>query len=245
MAHVSVREGAPELDEPLLVEGLPGVGLVGKIAADHLVQTYDMPTYATVHCEGVPDVAVYGEGERGVSQPVRLHADPERDLLVLQSDVPVSPQSAGEFAGCVTGWLDGEGVTPIYLSGLPTEAEGAHSIYGVGTGTGGELLDETDVGPPAEGGAISGPTGALLSAADRTGLDAVGLIAEADASFPDPEAARVLLREGIEPIAGVDVDTDRLVDQAEEIGRAKERLARQMQQADQASTRAGPLGMYQ
>jgi uncharacterized protein len=52
--------------------------------------------------------------------------------------------------------------------------------------------------------------------------------------------------EGIEPISGIDVDTDSLVEQSEQIRESKERLAKQMQDADETeSSQARPLRMYQ
>lgn len=244
MAHVEEFID-PDLTEPTLVEGLPGVGLVGKIAADHLVEAFGMTEYAACHCDGLPDVAVYHEGSRAVKAPVRIYADETRDLLVLQSDIPVSPTAATDFAGCVTGWAAEQNATPIYLSGLPAEKEGVPELYGIGTGAGGALLDEHGVPAPEESGLISGPTGALVAEAGQQGVDGVALVVEANQDFPDPEAARVVLTEAVEPIAGVEVDTDRLVEQADRIATARENLAEQMQEAKDESTRAQPLGMYQ
>jgi uncharacterized protein len=244
MARIAEHQPV-ELDAPVLIEGLPGVGLVGKIAADHLVEQFDMTHHASCHCEGLPQVAVYAEGERDVRPPVRVYADEKRDLLVLQSDVPVSPRVAGEFAACVTGWLADNGVTPVYLSGLPEEKDGVPELYGVSTGGAEELLTEHGVPTPSEGGLISGPTGALLAEAGQRDLDSLGLVVQANANFPDPEAARVLLSDAIGPIAAVDVDTDQLIEQADRIAQAREQLAKQMQQAQEESTRAQPLGMYQ
>ncbi|MEF8882717.1 MAG: PAC2 family protein, partial [Halapricum sp.] len=51
MAHVNVHREDLDFDEPVLVEGLPGLGLVGKIAADHLVDTFEMDHYASIHCD--------------------------------------------------------------------------------------------------------------------------------------------------------------------------------------------------
>ena len=236
-----------DLAEPVLVEGLPGVGLVGKLAADHLVDEFDMTEFAACHCEGLPDVAVYREGDRAVKAPVRIYADEQRDLLVLQSDVPVSPSAATDFAGCVTGWLAEHGATPVYISGLPAdgEAEGDPDLYGVGTGAGAALLDEHDIPRPGESGLVSGPTGALLAEASEQGVDGVGVVVEADQGFPDPVAARVVLTGAVEPLAGIEVDTDRLVEQADRVAAAREKLAERMQQAEEESTRAQPLGMYQ
>ena len=249
MPHVDVQIDGIEFDDPTLIEGLPGVGLVGKIAADHLVRTFDMPHYASVYCDGLPRVAVYREGEPDLRPPVRLHADADRNLLVLQSDVPVSPSDATDFATCIVNWLDEHGVTPLYLSGLPTEdtedAEGAPALRGVSTGMGSNVLDRAGLAPVDESGVISGPTGALLHRSVEIGLSSVGLVIESDPRFPDPGAAQVLLEDGIEPITDIEIDTDDLVEQAERTRTAREQLAARMQQADDESTQAQPLQMYQ
>jgi len=245
MAHVQIHREDLTMDEPTLVEGLPGVGLVGKIAADHLVDVYDMTHYATVRCDGLPEIAVYGEGDPDVRGPVRLYADPERELLVLQSDAPVSPSAADGFASCLVGWLESHDVTPLFLSGLPTQKDGTPDVFGIATGDGAALLEDAGVDAPSMDGAITGPTGALVSESQKIGLTGVGLVVEADPKFPDPEAARAVLRTAIGPLGSFDVDTEALVEQAEEIGQAKERLAQQMQEADDESTSAQPLGMYQ
>jgi len=245
MAQIAVHHEDVELDAPTFVEGLPGVGLVGKIAADHLVDTLDMTHYATCHCDGLPEVAVFRDGRTDYEPPVRVYADTDSDLLVLQSDVPVSPGVAEEFAGCLTGWLASLDATPLYLSGLPAEKTDVPELYGVAHGDAAAVLDEHGIEPPTQDGVISGPTGALLYQARRDGLDAAGLVVESSPNFPDPAAARVVLTKGVGPIAGVSVGTDDLVEQAEEISAAREELAKRMQEAGQESSSAQPMGMYQ
>jgi uncharacterized protein len=244
MAHVEIHRDDIELDAPTLVEGLPGVGLVGKLAADHLVESHDMVHYGTARCDGLPEIAVYSEGDPVVRGPVRLYADTERELLVLQSDAPVSPAAAESFATCMVGWFQDHDVTPIFLSGMPAERESEPSLYGIATGDGAALLSEADVGSPTEAGAITGPTGALVHEAQRVGLTSVGLVVEADPQFPDPEAAGTVLSKGIGPLTDLDVDTATLTEQAEEIGQAKAQLAQQMQQGGEESTSARPLGFH-
>jgi len=244
MAQVEIVSDM-DLESPVLMEGLPGVGLVGKIAVDHLVRSFEMDHYASCHCEGLPKVAVYEEGSPTVKPPVRIYADESRDLLALQSDVPVSPERASSFSTCLTGWLAEEDVTPIYVSGLPEEKDGVPAMYGISAGEGDQLLAEYDIKSPSQRGLVSGPTGALLADANTSGLDAVGLIVQANKQFPDPEAARVIIRDGIAPIANVEVPTEKLVDQAEEIAKARENLAKQMQEAESESSQAQSIRMYQ
>lgn len=54
MGDGDIHVNETELEQPTLIKGLSGVGLVGKIPADHQVTTFDMPYYASVRCEGIP-----------------------------------------------------------------------------------------------------------------------------------------------------------------------------------------------
>lgn len=246
MAHVSFRDGyEPDLDAPTLIEGLPGAGLVGKIAADYLVETLEMEYVADVRCDGLPRVAVYRGDDPSARAPVRLHATEERDLLVLASDVPVSPSGAPEFADCVSGWLADHDVFPVYLSGLTEQKDGVPEVYGISTGGAADRLAAANVSAPPEGGLVSGPTGALIARADEIDLPSICLIAQTEGKFPDPEAARVILDGSIGPLADVEIDTETLVERAEEVRAARERLAQQLQNADDESSEAQPIRGFQ
>lgn len=246
MAHIKVHADHIDLDSPVLVEGLPGAGLVGKIAADHLVNSFDMEYYGGVHCEGLPSVAVYHGESSDVRPPVRLFADERSDLLVLQSDIPVSPTDASDFANCITNWLQNNDVFPMYLSGLAEEKSGSPELYGIATGNAESTIDEAGIVPPREGGVVTGPTGALLYRAAETDMDAIGLIVQTEGQFPDPEAARIVLEHGVSTIADVDVDTETLIEQAGEVQEAREQLAKQLQDADpDESSKAQPIRGFQ
>lgn len=246
MARIRLQGPEVEFEEPTLVEGFPGIGLVGKIATDHLVEEFDMRYYASVHCDGLPRVGVYRTDDRTVRPPVRIYVSEADDLLALQSDAPIPKQALGSVADCVTDWLVDHDVTPIYLSGLPAEKDGVPKMYGIATGNGATLLDEHDVDRPTEDGVVSGPTGALVNRAAQLEYDSVGLIVQSSPRFPDPEAARVLIDRGIGPIADLDVDVSDLVDRAEDIREQREQLAQRMQDVgDEESSQAQPIRMYQ
>lgn len=248
MAHVDVV--APDLafDEPLLVDGLPGRGLVGKLVADHLVGEFGMDYYAGIHCEGVPPIAAYRADGSAVRSPVQLYADPDHDLLALTSDVPVSPSRAPQFAGCITDWLVEHSVTPIYLAGLdgtvdPDEEARRRELYGLSTGDGDAILDAAGIVPPRHAGIVTGPTGALLDRASEVDLAGVGLLVESDGEFPDLDAARVVVDRGIEPIAGIDIDTEPFVDRATELSPVAESALGQLHESD-GNSRAKPTPTF-
>jgi uncharacterized protein len=251
MAHVTVETPEAELDEPVLLDGLPGMGLVGKLVADHLVDAFDMAYYGGVHCEGVPPVAAYRPGESSVRPALQLYADEARDVLALVSDVPVSPGDAPEFAGCITEWLAEADVTPVYLSGVDGSAtttadrDGRQpEVYGLSTGDGDDLLDEAGIVPPRYAGIVTGPTGALLERAAEVGLTGVGFLVESDDEFPDLDAARRVLDTGVSPLLDVDVDTAAFDDRSVETTPITQAYLEQLRETTDGTTRAQPTPMF-
>lgn len=247
MAEIRLTGRAADLESPTLVEGFPGVGLVGKIATDHLVEQLEMRYYASVNCEGLPRIGVYRSGDRTARPPVRIYASEEHDLLAIQSDAPIAAKAVENVADCLTSWIVDQEATPIYLSGLPANREeGRPECYGLATGEAGETLEAHDVAIPPEDGVVTGPTGALINRAAQLDYDSISLVVQCNPKFPDPESASVLLEEAIAPIAEVDLEVGELLDRAEEIRKKRERLAQQMQAIGQdESTQAQPLRMYQ
>ncbi|ELZ03704.1 proteasome assembly chaperone family protein [Natrialba aegyptia] len=248
MARISLQGDEAALENPTFVEGFPGLGLVGKIATDHLVEELDMRYYASVHCDGLPRVGVYRSGDRTARPPVRLYVSEEHNLLALQSDAPIRSEALGDVAQCITNWIVDHGATPLYLSGLPAERDDGRQpdLYGIATGDAAALLDDREIDVPPEDGVVTGPTGALINHAAQADYDSLGLVVECSPQFPDPEAASVLLDDTIAPLADLSVDVHELVERAEEIREKREQLAQQMQAAGQEqSTQAQPLRMYQ
>ncbi|MFB6177172.1 MAG: proteasome assembly chaperone family protein [Halobaculum sp.] len=188
MAHIDVHEPV-EIADALLIEGFPGLGLVGKITVDHLVETLDMQHFADVHCDGLPKAASFAADSPGLHTPVRLHAAPEENLVVLQSDVQVTPDAAYEFAECVSGWLDETGTTPVYVAGIaPDEEQDSGPPAGVdgesnppgtteSTATDGTVpIQSSDAEETKIRGVASGPATALVEEADLPVPEMAGMV---------------------------------------------------------------------
>lgn len=246
MSHVEIAAPDVTLDEPVLVEGLPGKGLVGKMVADYLRSEFDMTYYAGIYCEGVPSVAAYRMEETSARPPVQVFAAPKEDFMVLVSDIPVSSADAPEFADCVVDFLVEHAVTPIFTSGFDESVEETvdgptEDLYGIATGGADALLDEAGVRPPRHAGIVTGPTGALINRAGEVDLDSVGLLVKSGEDLPDFAAALTVLERGIEPITGFDVDTEPFADGSIEMSPIAESVLESMQ----AGAHAEPTATFQ
>src|SRR6056297_3067172 len=185
MEDIEIDEVAtPELDDPVLIEGLPGVGHVGKLAAEHLLEEFDGELVRRVYTtEFPPQVDVDGDGVAELTC-AEFHAveTDGADLLVLTGD-----HQAGSNAGhykLTSTFLDVAeefGVERAFaLGGVPT-GELIEEYEVLGAVTDADLIDDLEAAgvefredEPAGG--IVGVSGLLLGLGARRGLAATCLM---------------------------------------------------------------------
>jgi uncharacterized protein (TIGR00162 family) len=214
----------PTPSDPVLVEGLPGVGHVGKLAAEYLVEEFESELVGRVYAdEFPPQVSIDDEGVAElVCAEFHVVETDGRDLLVLTGD-----HQAGSNAGHYR-------LTESFLD--VAEGMGVESLFALGGVPTGELVEEyhvlgavTDPGLKtdleAEGvefredepaGGIVGVSGLLLGLGRRRGLDATCLMGETSGYLVDPKSARAVL-EVLEAMLGFELDYESLEGRAEEM----------------------------
>jgi len=191
----------PALDAPVLIEGLPGVGHVGKLAVEHLLEEFDSELVRRVYSEHFPpQVSV---GDTGLAELVcaELHAVETEgaDLLVLTGDFQA--QSNEGHYRLTNAFLDVAeefGVERVFaLGGVPTgELVEEYTVLGAATTeTFVEELTETGVEFRADepAGGIVGTSGLLLGLGARRGFEAACLMGETSGYLVDPKSAWAVL----------------------------------------------------
>lgn len=234
------RVADPDLDAPILVEGLPGVGHVGKLVADHLTSEFDAELVRRVYANEFPPQVGVEDGVASLAC-AELHAVDANgvDLLVLSGDHQAG-SSAGHYR-LTDAFLDvaeAFDVERTYaLGGIPTgeliDDDDDHGV--VGAVTDAELCEELeDAGvefrenEPAGG--IVGVSGLLLGLGGRRGMEAACLMGETSGYLVDPKSARAVL-ETLETLLDFEVDFSDLEDRAEEMEEVVGRI-REMQEAN-------------
>ncbi|WP_251330058.1 proteasome assembly chaperone family protein [Haloplanus pelagicus] len=214
----------PELSEPALIEGLPGVGHVGKLAAEYLLEEFESELVRRVYAdEFPPQVSIDDEGvaELVCAEFYAVETD-GRDLLVLTGD-----HQAGSNAGhyhLTESFLDVAtdlGTERLFaLGGVPTgELIEEYHVLGAVTDAAlkSDLKDEdVEFREDEPAGGIVGVSGLLLGLGRRQGLDATCLMGETSGYLVDPKSARAVL-EVLESVLGFELDYESLEDRAEEM----------------------------
>ncbi|MFB6119036.1 proteasome assembly chaperone family protein [Halosegnis sp.] len=224
------RHADPALSDPVLVEGLPGVGHVGKLAAEHLLEEFEGELVARVHSEHFPPQVTVEDGvtELAGAEFHAVNAD-GTDLLVLTGD-----HQAGDGPGhyrLADRFLDlaeGYGCERAYaLGGVPT-GELIEEYAVVGAASESALVDplkETGVefreDEPAGG--IVGISGLLLGLGGRRGLAVACLMGETSGYLVDPKSAQAVL-EALSRLLDFEVDYGSLSERADEMEEVMEKM---------------------
>jgi len=231
----------PDLQEPVLVEGLPGVGHVGKLAVEHLLEELDSELVERVHSTHFPPQVSVDDGRTELAGAEFHAVRPEdgRDMLVLTGDHQAQ-DSQGHY-GLTDTFLDvaeDYGVERVFaLGGVPTgELIEEYSVLGAATSE--TVVDDlTDVGvefredEPAGG--IVGVSGLLLGLGERRGFEAACLMGETSGYLVDPKSAQAVL-EILQKVVDFDVDYASLEERADEM----EEVVRKIQEMDQGTPAA-------
>ncbi|MDS0298022.1 proteasome assembly chaperone family protein [Halogeometricum sp. S1BR25-6] len=231
----------PELRDPVLVEGLPGVGHVGKLAVEHLLEELDSEPVRYVYADEFPPQVTLEDNVAELAR-AEFHAVDagDRDLLILTGDHQA--QSNEGHYHLTDAFLDVAeefGVEEGYaLGGVPTgELVDEPSVLGAVTDSDDlERLEDAGVefreDEPAGG--IVGVSGLLLGLGERRGLSVACLMGETSGYLVDPQSAQEVL-EVMQDVIGFEVGFESLEERAEEmkevVGKIQEMQNQQQGQA--------------
>ncbi len=241
MEHVTVNFlRDEEIDAPVLIEGLPGIGHVGKLVAEHLIHELQAEKIAEISSLHFPPQVIVDE--RGVTHLVNNEIYRcERDgkaVLFLVGDFQ-STSAEGHYI-----------LTESYLD--IAEDLGVRRIYALGGYGVGHLVEKPRVLaavnmehllPEVEaaggsfenagsGGMIVGASGLLLGLGEQRGIEGICLMGETSGYIVDPKSADGLL-EVLSRLMGVEVDHTSLQQRAADM----EQLLANIQEAEEAKGR--------
>ncbi len=217
--------------EPILIEGLPGIGQVGKLVAEYMIHQLGATRIGEIHSIYFPPQVILDESglARLVRNELYLYQNEGRDIIFLVGDHQ-STSNEGHY---------------ILADQYCEIAEELHvqRIYTLGGFGVGHLVNEPRVlgavnraGLRGEieaagvtfkrdepGGGIVGAAGLMLGLSAQRNIDAVCLMGETSGYIADPMAAASVLAV-LSKLAGVQVDPTRLNDRAAEMEKAIESM---------------------
>lgn len=220
-----------------LIFGFPDVGLVGVIAASHLIDELNLSEVAYVDSELLPPLIVLHEGLPHSS--IRILGD---DKLVLAiSEAPIPADIVYPVMNALIEWARSKNVKMmISLGGIPMQdrqdATELKAFAAASTPEALKIAQDKNVETLTEGYMI-GPQAIMLQRAANAGTPALALLAQCFPNYPDPEAAAEVLK-GLGKITGLKVNVAKLLEKGEEI-RLRARDVMKRTQEEMSKTKKG------
>ncbi|MHC1688817.1 MAG: proteasome assembly chaperone family protein [Methanothrix sp.] len=227
------------LKDPILIEGLPGVGHVGKLVADHMVEELHAEKIIEIYSPHFPPQVMVKED--GTIRQVRneIYAyhgkENEPDLLILIGDYQSATNEGHyELAGIFLDIAESFSTKRIYALGGYGTGQFVDKPTVMGAATRIELVEEMKQQEVVfhenePGGGIIGVSGLLLGLGALRGIDAVCLMGVTSGYLVDPKAAQEVLRI-LSRILGIEVSMHALEERAKEM----EKIIGKLQEMERA-----------
>jgi len=190
----------PVLSNPVLIEGLPGIGFVANISALHLIQELKATLFAEVRSSSFQDFAVTAEKGQ-TSFPInelyyhKGRDSHERDLIILYGNTQaLTTFGQYELCGRILDVMEGLGCNDIVtLGGLRVDRK--VDVPGLYCAVSDSAMVDEVLGRGAKiiGGQIFGLAGLLVGLGKLRGMKGLCLLAETPGYYPDAKAARAVL----------------------------------------------------
>lgn len=218
-----------ELNDPILIEGLPGLGLVGKIVIRYLVRQLKAERFAYLYSPHFPYFVLVSK--KGNVRLLRgtfyywKNKSGKNDIILFTGDSQAQTiEGQYEISDHILNFAKQYNTeTIITLGGYRMEAKEEPKVIAAATNQ--ELLDKalkakafvSPLGSP-----IVGTAGLILGLARFKKIDALCLLGETRGYLPDPRSAKSVL-EVLKALLGFDIDLAGLDD---EIAKAEKMVAR-------------------
>jgi uncharacterized protein len=200
---IAVRRTKIKLNNPILIAGFPGPGLVGSISTSHIIEQLHMHQIACVESEFIVPGVIYIAGK--IRHPFRLYSNQEGNVFVLVCEAPIMIHGTQSVLDTVVKWVkDNEIQEVIVLEGIPVEGtpdlsrkpmilssdirgDNNDSLYKDDT------EEKKDFSSSSNTAFIAGISGSLLSSCLSNGIACKALLISASSGIPDPEGAAILI----------------------------------------------------
>jgi uncharacterized protein len=219
VVRIMVKEGT-KYNNPIVIEGLPDVGLVGTIAASFIVEKLEYKEIGHIESDLFPPVMVIHDGK--LKNPFRIYSDEDGRIVVVLSEVAVPPKAVYPLTTALADWFYKIGTKQpvISVKGLPVKDRmdiEKPEVFAVGNN--GDAVAELKAKQIEllEEGFIAGTYAMMLRECSKKNLSAIALIAQCYPVYPDPGAAASAIeavQKFVKPLA---IDVAELLENAEEI----------------------------
>ncbi len=211
MIDITIREIEKiKLKNPVLIEGFPGIGMIGTIACSYVNDKLGLKLIGCITSDSFPPIASVHDYKP--VYPIRIYASEEHNLMLIYSEMIIPMEAVQPLTRKIIEYAQEKNVEMIVsLAGISTETP-SDKLYGIVSTK--ELmikLTENQIEAIKEG-SIQGVSGTLIAECGLNEINAINILAQTNMPL-DPRGAALLI-EKLGKIINLQVDTSELIKEA-------------------------------
>ena len=194
-----------------LIEGFPGVGLVGPMANSYIIESLSMEYIGYISSDGFPPItAIHGNKPMF---PVRIYKDAKDKLAVIISEFTIPTNLVYQLAEEITEFVRKYKIERIIsIGGIPNQKPKDVAYFITSEEDLSEKVKKTGI-MPIEEGVVAGVSAILLVNGEQYNIPTIDLLVEVNPTIMDPKYAEVAIL-NLNKIINVKINTEELEKEA-------------------------------
>jgi len=236
-----IIDSKEDLKDYSIIEGFPGIGLVGTIAAGYIVEKRKMKQIGYIYSKEFPPIISIHEGK--ASFPVRIYKDSQKKLLVVLSEFIIPTNTIYDLAESITNFAKEKKIKRIISLAGMTSSEKTNKVFAIASDE--EIAREITkkrINLVKEG-VTTGVSGVLIAKCTTEKIPATILLVESDRNYPDPAASAKLIKT-LNELLGISINIKELLEEATKIESKMRSMINQMKKSKASYEKAETLPMY-
>ncbi len=197
-----------------LIEGFPGVGLVGPMAASYMIEKLGMKNIGYIKSDLFPPIAAVHDSVP--MHTARIYAEPKSKLVVVFSEFTIPQNVIYQLADELLSFVRKCGMAKIVsIGGMPSQKP-TDVAYIISTDSNLVKKAAKQGLKPVKEGVIAGVSALLITGAKEFKIPTIDVLVEVNPMMMDPKYAETAI-EGLRKLMGIKIDLSELEKETEEV----------------------------
>ena len=197
-----------------LIEGFPGAGLVGPMAASYMIEKLKMEYCGYIESDLFPPIAAIHDGVPLF--PARIYMSQKSKLVIVMSEFIIPPNAIYPLSSELLSFVRKNGISKIVsVGGIPSkEPTSAQHI----TSPDKELIKKAASKniKAIDEGVIAGVSAVIMTGAEQLKIPVLSILVEINPQITDPKYAEVAIG-ALNKIINTNIDLEELDKEAKEV----------------------------
>jgi uncharacterized protein len=203
------------LKDSTLIEGFPGVGLVGPMAVSYIIDKLGMTYIGYIESDDFPPIISIHNSKP--MPPVRVYFSDKSKVVAIFAEFTIPINMVHELSGKLYDFVKSNNISRIIsIGGIPNSVQGEGNVYVIAS-TEDSLNEAEKVGlNPVVEGVSTGVSAILLQKSSLSKISNINILVPVDTNIIDPKYAELAIK-SINKLLKLNIDVNELEKEAKEV----------------------------